>query len=89
MFYSPKTETRWFDARKPWLAAREAAGYPWPPIRDLRPAFGIEAVMKTGDPRQFFDLCSTTQAIGQRKIGERPWSPSPTPAGWLTSFCAA
>ncbi len=35
--------TRRVDVRKPWRAAREAAGYPWLRIRDLRPAFGIEA----------------------------------------------
>ena len=43
VFYNPETGDRWHDARRPWEAAREAAGYPWLRVRDLRPAFGIEA----------------------------------------------
>jgi len=43
VFYNPDTGDRWYEARKPWEAARKAAGYPWLRIRDLRPAFGIEA----------------------------------------------
>jgi integrase len=43
VFYNPETRTRWYDARKPWENAREAAGYPWLRIRDLRPAFATEA----------------------------------------------
>lgn len=43
IFYNPETGTKWSDARKPWEKAREAAGYPWLRVRDLRPAFGIEA----------------------------------------------
>ena len=43
VFYNPETGDRWHDARRPWEAARKAAGYPWLRVRDLRPAFGIEA----------------------------------------------
>ena len=52
VFYNPETGTRWCDARKPWLAARKAAGYPWLRVRDLRPAFGIEA-SEDGVPMHF------------------------------------
>ncbi len=43
VFYNPVTRDCWNDLGKPWEAAREKAGYPWLRIRDLRPAFGIEA----------------------------------------------
>jgi integrase/recombinase XerD len=52
IFYNPKTGTRWFDARKPWVDARNEAKYPWLRVRDLRPAFGIEASEK-GIPMHF------------------------------------
>ena len=52
VFYNPETDTRWSDARKPWLVARQAAGYPWLRVRDLRPAFGIEA-SEIGVPMHF------------------------------------
>ena len=42
VFYNPETGTRWYDCRRPWEKAREAAGYPWLRIRDLRPALAIE-----------------------------------------------
>ena len=42
IFYNATTGARWYDARKPWLKARQAAGYPWLLVRDLRPAFGIQ-----------------------------------------------
>ncbi len=43
VFYNRETGTRWCDARRPWEEARKKAGYPWLRVRDLRPAFGIEA----------------------------------------------
>jgi len=43
IFYNPETKTRWHSVRKPWEAARKAAGYPWMRVRDLRPAFATEA----------------------------------------------
>lgn len=52
VFYNLKTGNRWTDARKPWVAARKAAGYPWLRVRDLRPAFGIEAA-EIGVPMHF------------------------------------
>ena len=52
IFYNPETGTRWSDARKPWVEARRAAGYPWLRVRDLRPAFGIEA-SEMGVPMHF------------------------------------
>ncbi len=52
VFYNPETGTRWHDARKPWVQAREAAGYPWLRVRDLPPAFGIEA-SELGAPMHF------------------------------------
>ena len=52
VFYNPETGTRWYDARRPWQAARKAAGHPWLRIRDLRPAFAIEAA-EQGAPMHF------------------------------------
>lgn len=52
VFYNPETGTRWSDARKAWENARRAAGYPWLRVRDLRPAFGIEA-SEMGVPMHF------------------------------------
>jgi integrase len=49
VFYNPETKTRWSDCRKPWEAARKAAGYPWLRVRDLRPAFGTEVAEYGGD----------------------------------------
>jgi integrase len=43
VFYNPETGTRWSGIRKSWEKAREAAGYRWLRIRDLRPAFATEA----------------------------------------------
>jgi integrase len=43
VFYNPEMGTRWYDARRPCEDARESAGYPWLRVRDLRPAFAIEA----------------------------------------------
>ena len=52
VFYNPETGTRWYDARRPWEEARKAAGYPWLRVRDLRPAFAIEA-SEQGAPMHF------------------------------------
>jgi integrase len=52
VFYNPETKNRWHDARKPWEDAREAAGYPWLRVRDLRPAFATEA-SEYGVPTKF------------------------------------
>jgi len=52
VFYNPETGTRWSDARKPWEKARVEAGYPWLRVRDLRPAFAIEASQQ-GAPMHF------------------------------------
>jgi integrase len=49
VFYNPGTKTRWHDCRAPWEAAREAAGFPWLRMRDLRPAFAIEVSEYGGD----------------------------------------
>ena len=42
VFYNPATGTRWRDCRKPWIKAREAAGYPWMTPKHLRPAFATD-----------------------------------------------
>jgi integrase len=67
VFYNPKTGTRWFDARKPWVAARNAAKHPWLRVRDLRPAFGIEASEK-GVPMHFIQsaLGHSSVAVTER-----------------------
>jgi integrase len=52
VFYNPETATRWSDARKPWEKARKEAGYPWLRVRDLRPAFAMEAADR-GAPMHF------------------------------------
>jgi integrase len=52
VFYNTKTGNLWTDARKPWVAARKAAGHSWLRVRDLCPAFGIEAA-ETGVPMHF------------------------------------
>lgn len=52
VFDNPETKTRWYDARKPWEAARKAAGFPWLRVRDLRPAFAIKA-SEQGAPMHF------------------------------------
>jgi integrase len=43
VFYNPATGNRWCDVSAPWEKARAEAGFPWIRVRDLRPAFGIEA----------------------------------------------
>ena len=67
IFYSPQTGTRWCDIRKPWQAAGKAAGYPWLPIRDLRPAFGVVAREK-GVPMHFIQsvLGHSSVAVSER-----------------------
>ena len=67
VFYNPKTGTRWSDAKKPWVAARKAAGYPWLRVRDLRLAFGIEAAEK-GVPMHFIQstLGHSSVAVTER-----------------------
>jgi integrase len=67
VFYNSETRDRWFDARKPWVAARKAAGYPWLRVRDLRPAFGIEAAEK-GVPMHFIQsaLGHSSVAVTER-----------------------
>jgi len=40
VFYNPKTGTRWYDARKPWEAARKAANHPELKPKNLRTAMG-------------------------------------------------
>ncbi len=52
VFYNPATGEPWRDARKPWIAARREAGFPWLRVRDLRPAFGTEAA-ELGAPMHF------------------------------------
>jgi len=41
-FYNPNSGERWYDCRKPWLAARQVAGVPLLTIKDLRKAYGIK-----------------------------------------------
>src|SRR5262245_7150321 len=67
VFYNPETGTRWYDARKPWEAARSAAGYPWLRVRDLRPAFGTEA-SERGVPMHFIQsvLGHSSVAVTER-----------------------
>jgi integrase len=67
VFYNPKTKTRWSDCRGPWEEAREAAGYPWLRMRDLRPAFGIEA-SELGAPMHFLQsvLGHSTVAVTEK-----------------------
>ncbi len=67
IFYNSKTGNRWFDARKPWVTAREAAGYSWLRVRDLRPAFGIEAA-ENGVPMHFIQsaLGHSSVAVTER-----------------------
>jgi len=55
VFYNPETQTRWYDARRPWEKARAEAGYPWLRIRDLRPAFATAAA-EEGIPSRFIQL---------------------------------
>jgi integrase len=52
VFYHPDSLSRWCDCRKPWEAAREAAGYPWLRVHDLRHAFGIR-LAEAGCPMHF------------------------------------
>jgi integrase len=42
VFYHPESLTRWHDCRKVWEEARQAAGFPWLRIHDLRHAYGIK-----------------------------------------------
>ena len=52
VFYNPDTGTRWIDLKRSWNKARKEAGYPWLRIRDLRPAFAINAA-ELGAPMHF------------------------------------
>lgn len=62
VFYNPETGTRWSDARKPWVKAREEAGYPWLRVRDLRPAMATEAA-ELGAPLHYIQL-----GLGHRSV---------------------
>ena len=42
VFYHPESQTRRDTAHKVWESAREAAGYSWLRIHDLRHAYGIK-----------------------------------------------
>jgi integrase len=48
VFYNPDTLHRWYDCRKPWVAARTKAGYTWLKVKDLRTAFGIRLANTPG-----------------------------------------
>lgn len=52
VFYHPESLTRWDTCRGPWEEAREAAGYPWLRIHDLRHAYGIK-LAERGCPMHF------------------------------------
>jgi integrase len=67
VFCNPESRTRWSDCRGPWEDAREAAGYPWLRMRDLRPAFGIE-VSELGAPMHFLQsvLGHSTVAVTEK-----------------------
>jgi len=67
VFYNPETGTCWKDFKRQWNRAREAAGYPWLRIRDLRPAFAINAA-ELGAPMHFIQsaLGHTSVQITER-----------------------
>jgi integrase len=52
VFYHPESLTRWDTCKKPWIDAREAAGYPWLRIHDMRHAYGIK-LAEAGVPMHF------------------------------------
>ena len=52
IFYHPESQTRWDTAHKLWEEAREAAGYPWLRIHDLRHAYAIK-LAEAGCPMHF------------------------------------
>jgi integrase len=52
VFYHPESLDRWDTCKKPWIQAREAAGYPWLRIHDLRRAYGIK-LAESGCPMHF------------------------------------
>jgi len=52
VFYNPNTGERWYDCRKPWLAARKAAGVPSLTVKDLRKAYGIK-LAESGCPMHY------------------------------------
>jgi len=41
VFYNPKTGSRWFDCRKPWLQARQESQVPELQVKDLRRHYAI------------------------------------------------
>ncbi|HYK88724.1 MAG TPA: site-specific integrase, partial [Acidobacteriota bacterium] len=52
VFYHPESLTRWDTCKKPWMAAREAAGHPWLRVHDLRHAYAIR-LAEQGCPMHF------------------------------------
>jgi len=42
VFYNPGSKDRWFDCKKPWEDAREAAGVPSLQMKDLRRHYAIQ-----------------------------------------------
>ena len=67
VFYNPETGTRGHDARKPWEAARAAAGHPWFRVRDLRPLYATE-LSDAGAPTK---AISSTLGHSSERVTER------------------
>lgn len=66
VFYNPETGDRWYDARKPWEAARKAAGYRWLRVEDLRIAMGTE-LAEAGLPLEMISkLLGNTRAVAEK-----------------------
>jgi integrase len=82
VFYNAETGTRWFDVRKPWEAARTAAGYPWLRIRDLRPAFGRE-VARYGAPMHWIQSALGHQSVKTTEKYYAKFRPEAAAAGLL------
>jgi len=52
VFYHSESLDRWDTCRKPWINTRNAAGYSWLRIHDLRHAFEIK-LAEAGCPMHF------------------------------------
>ena len=63
VFYNPRTLTRWYDCKKYWERAREAAGYSWLRVQDLRRAFGIRLAEAEG-----VEMHHISKALGHSSV---------------------
>jgi integrase len=79
VFYGSTGAGRWYNCRKPWVAARTAAEVPWLRVHDLRQAFGIK-LAESGCPMRDIQYVMGHSSVTTTERYYSKYSPDSSPA---------